>query len=55
MGVMPDTGIKLAVMRDSRCKRGVLESCPAENLALHYAAWVSAETAQNISKPEQAL
>jgi hypothetical protein len=50
MGVMPDTGIKLAVMRDSRCKRGVLESCPAESLGLQYAVRVSAETAQNNSR-----
>ena len=34
MGVASDTGAKLAVMRDLRCKRGVLESCPAESLAL---------------------
>ena len=34
MGVAPDTGVKLAVMMALRSKRGVLESCPAENLTL---------------------
>jgi hypothetical protein len=49
MGVVPVTGIRLAVMKAQRSKPGVLESCPAENLmALLSTSWVSEVTSQYI-------